>query len=245
MKRVIAGLLIGAVSLMAENVYATFDVEAKNRANLSPNVGGIIKEIYVEVGTVVNRGQQLVRLDNDKQKLSLDLSKVSLEKAKLSFNNSEKTFKRYSKIKDVIDKEQYDRYEFDKNIKKQDLSNAKTNVALARVQYEDTFIEAPFSGKISGKYLDEGNSVDTKNPVLEIVDDSEVKLVLSFDEKYWRDVKVGQKFTYQVDGDKSKREGVISKVYPTANPKNRKIKAEVITTGVIPGLFGDGFIAAE
>ena len=39
--------------------------------------------------------------------------------------------------------------------------------------------------------------------------------------------------------------GKVSKIYPHANTKNRKIKAEVRAKGFITGLFGDGVIITK
>jgi hypothetical protein len=67
-------------------------------------------------------------------------------------------------------------------------------------------------------------------------------VILSFDQKYWKVVKKGQTFHYQLDGDSTKYSGKISKIYPYADSGNRKIKAEVLVQDFIVGLFGEGYI---
>ncbi|WP_424565591.1 HlyD family efflux transporter periplasmic adaptor subunit [Sulfurimonas sp.] len=67
-------------------------------------------------------------------------------------------------------------------------------------------------------------------------------MILEFDQKYWKKVKVGNSVKYTVNGDKKVYTGKISKVYPYANSENRKIKAEVKVKNFIVGLFGDGYI---
>ncbi len=71
------------------------------------------------------------------------------------------------------------------------------------------------------------------------------KLVLQFDQKYHGVVKVGNEFKYNLDGDDRNYTGTISKIYPYANIKTRKIKAEVMTKNFIVGLFGDGYITSK
>jgi hypothetical protein len=44
-----------------------------------------------------------------------------------------------------------------------------------------------------------------------------------------------------LDGDESRYEGRITKIYPYANSNNRKIRAEVLARGFVSGLFGDGY----
>ena len=63
--------------------------------------------------------------------------------------------------------------------------------------------------------------------------------------KYHAVVNIGNEFKYKLDGDDRIYSGVISKIYPFANAKTRKIKAEVITTNFIVGLFGDGYITSK
>jgi len=67
-------------------------------------------------------------------------------------------------------------------------------------------------------------------------------LILQFDQKYHSKVKVGDLYTYKLDGDTSEYSGIISKVYPYANTQTRKIKAEVLVDDIVVGLFGDGYI---
>ena len=78
--------------------------------------------------------------------------------------------------------------------------------------------------------------------VFKIQSRSKRKLIVSFDQKYHKDVKVGQQFKYKVDGDTKEYIGKISKVYPYANSGNRKIEAEVKASGFVVGLFGEGYI---
>ncbi len=245
MKKMIALLFITTLSLCAEDVYATFDIVANKEAHLTPKVGGEIEEIFVDVGEKVEKGAVLARLDNTREEIALKIANNTLLSAKLDFEHANKRFLRYQKIKDVIDQEQFDNFAFTKEMKKQAYLKAQNNYELSEKNYQDTFIKAPFSGTISEKFLDVGNTVGTQDPVVSIVDISSVKLILQFDEKHWKKVKVGQKFLYSVDGDSQSYSGKLTKLYPVANPRNRKIKAEVVGKNLAPGLFGDGSIEVQ
>jgi len=69
--------------------------------------------------------------------------------------------------------------------------------------------------------------------------------MLSFDQKYWKEVKPGQTFSYKIDGDETLYQGKIIKLYPTADPKNRKMTAEVEAMDIPVGLFGTGAIQID
>lgn len=228
-KLFILGLLLTA-SIASEKIYGMFDVKASQEAILSLEISGIVKDIRVDVGDRVKKGDVLLVLDNSAQKHSLDRVKYNYEHAKSSYG-------RYKKLKGVIDKEKYESVEFNKNI-------AKTDFESAKIAYEKTFLKAPFDGVISEKKIELGTGISgmQNTPLFKLTNSDEVKLVVTFDEKYWKSVKAGDKFVYKVDGENNIREGLISKVYPTVNPKNRKLTAEVVTKELLPGLFGDGFI---
>ncbi len=70
----------------------------------------------------------------------------------------------------------------------------------------------------------------------------ERKLILEFDQKYWKEIKTGQVFNYSIDGDSKKYSGKISNIYPFADSGNRKIRAEVEAENFVVGLFGEGYI---
>jgi multidrug resistance efflux pump len=99
---------------------------------------------------------------------------------------------------------------------------------------------------VTKKNTELGNIVlGSQTKLLTVESTRDVKLVLKFDEKYWTKVKVGQKFTYKVDGSDKKYEGVISKIYPTSLQSTREMQAEVKATDLMPGLFGNGMISVE
>lgn len=244
MKKIILALFVCFGALFGEDVYAVFDVEASKKATLSLDATGIIKEIKVDVGSRVSESELLLELNNAEERLSVELSEIALNKASLAYEQSKKTFERYVSLKDLIDKEQYEKYELDKNQKEQDFLNAKSSLELAKIRLQKTILKAPFNGVISAKYLEKGDSIVgmQATKAFEIVNFDEVKLIVSFDEKYWKKVKKGTVFKYRADGDSKEYTGEISKVYPTIDPKTRKMKAEVIAKNLTPGLFGDGYL---
>ena len=73
----------------------------------------------------------------------------------------------------------------------------------------------------------------------------DVKLKLSFDEKFKDRVKIGSEFVYKLDGQSEERRGKISLIYPTIDTKNGKIYAEVQARNLTPGLFGEGYIVSS
>jgi multidrug resistance efflux pump len=112
---------------------------------------------------------------------------------------------------------------------------------------DKTYLRAPFDGVITAKKLEIGDVVSGQmiTEVFDIQSLKERKLVLKFDQKYHKTVKVGDNFKYKVDGDDTIYSGTIYKIYPTIDSRSRKMLAEVKAESFPVGLFGDGYITTK
>lgn len=224
-------LMIG--SLCAKEVYSTFEIQAQKSANLAFSSGGIVNEVLVDISSNVKKGDVLATLNNKDLKARLDASKNTLKYAKLDYD-------RQLKVKKIIDKAMFDKYALK-------YESARIESNYQKALYEKTILRAPFDGVIFDKIVEVGDVVSGQaiRTILRIQNNNDRKLVLSFDQKYHMNVKIGDNFSYKIDGDKKLYKGVISKVYPYASESTRKIKAEVIVKNVLVGLFGDGYITTK
>ena len=233
MKKIILGLLLSLSALNANDIYATFTVEPLQDAKLAFIASGIVSEVNTDIGSKVKKGAILAVLDNADIKAMLEVSKTALKYAK-------KDYERQLKIKNLIDEARFDgvanKYE-----------SAKNQLAYQQALYEKTFLKAPFDGVIYEKDIELGDAVSGMmlKTVFQIQSLKKRKLILEFDQKNRNVIKVGSLFTYNIDGDAVTYTGNISKIYPRANAKSRKIKAEVKSQNFIPGLFGDGYISVK
>jgi len=232
MRRVLI-LMVLALSLQAEDIYATFTVEAKQSANLAFTSSGTVNSVLVEVSSLVKKGDTLAELQNDDLKAALNIATTSLKYAK-------KDYDRQKKVEKLVDASKFDSYLFK-------YENAKAQVAYQQALLDKTVLKAPFDGVIFDKGIEVGDVVSAAmiRTVFKIQSRDDRKLVLEFDQKYWKRVKIGDRFKYRVDGDVTEYDGVISKIYPYANPKSRKVKAEVEVKDFVAGLFGDGAITTK
>lgn len=223
--------LVGlVVSLNGAEIYTTFNVEAEQKARLAFDASGITKSVNYDVSDSVQKGKILASLKNADIKASLEMAKTTLKFAK-------KDYERQLQVRNLIDAGEFDKYAFK-------YENAKNQLAYAQAKYNKTFLRAPFDGVIYEKDIDVGDTVSGMmlKTVFKMQSKTKRKLILSFDQKYHKAVKVGQKFRYKVDGDDKEYIGTISKVYPYANSGNRKIEAEVKANDFVVGLFGEGYI---
>lgn len=233
MKKMIVSLMLLSLSMQAEEVYATFSVHADQSANLAFTSSGIVNNISVDVATIVKKDDILAQLQNDDLKAALKIASTSLEYAK-------KEYDRQLKVKHLVDASKLDSYIFK-------YENAKAQMDYQQALLDKTILKAPFDGVIYEKSVELGDAVSGAmiRTIFKIQSLNKRKLILEFDQKYWKNIKVGQTFKYSIDGDTKVYIGEISNVYPFANTANRKIVAEVEAKDFTPGLFGEGYIIID
>ncbi|WP_368031217.1 efflux RND transporter periplasmic adaptor subunit [Arcobacter sp. s6] len=232
MKKIFIIVLFMLNALFAEDIYATFDVVSQKESELGLSVSGIVTTLNVNVGDKLKKGDLILSLNNAQEKNEYETAKKNAE-------HSAKTYARYAKISDVIDKEKIENYLYDKEI-------TQLNAQNKEIILKKTELRAPYDLVVTKKNIDLGAIVlASQTKLIDVIALDDVKLVLKFDEKYWQKIKIGQKFVYKVDGSDNNYEGLITKIYPKILNETRQMQAEVKAVNLMPGLFGNGTIKAE
>ncbi len=244
MIKIVLGLMSLVLVMSAEEIYANFHSEAQKSANLAFDTSGVVKNIFVDVSSVIKKGDKLAELYSDDLKASLEIAKASVTSAEVTLKYAQKDYDRQVVIKHLIDEAQFDKYAVNYESAKAALLVAKANLTYKQTLYDKTVLYAPFDGVVFEKAVEVGDVVNgmVLRTIFKIQSKSERKLVLEFDQKYWKNVAIGQTFKYTIDGDKQSYEGKITNIYPHANDTNRKILAEVKAKDFIVGLVGNGYI---
>ncbi|WP_309496256.1 efflux RND transporter periplasmic adaptor subunit [Sulfurovum sp.] len=233
MKKLLMIFALFSVYLNAEEIYATFDVQAEQSAALAFSSSGIIEKISVDIGSRVEKDALLAELLNDDIEAMVDVTRIALKYAKSDYERQEK-------VKQHINESVFDSFAYK-------YDNAKVQLRYQETLLDKTYLRAPFDGIITSKKVEIGDVVSGQmiTEVFDIQSLKERKLILKFDQKYHNKVKIGDSFKYKVDGDDSTYTGTIYKIYPTIDSQSRKMLAEVKAQSFPVGLFGDGYITTK
>lgn len=241
--KIIICLIISFYILIAKELYASFNVEALNQSKLSLESIGIVKEIKVKISDHVKKGDVLLSLDTSKEEIALQNAQNDYKLALAKFNNVKSKMTKFTQVQNFIDKQSYEDIKTEFNIANLELQKAKINIAYYKNLIDKKILKAPYDGIISDKTIQVGEGVAGVNQILfKIFSYPEVKLILSFDEKYKDEVKLNQEFIYKIEGKEQTFKGKISLIYPSIDIKTRKIYAEAKAQNLTPGLFGEGKI---
>ena len=207
---------------IAKQLELSTTLEGYETMNISPSITGHIEHIYVQVGSRVQKGSMLVRMDQ-----------TQLNTTRINLNSTKTELDRITALKasGSVSEQVYD----------QTKAGYDQLVETERFQNENTFVKAQFAGVISAKNYEDGEMY-TGAPILTLTQISRLKAIINIPETYFPLVKQGMKVDVYSDiyPDKS-FPATIEIVYPTIDPTSHTFQAKLnIPNGgekIRPGMF--------
>lgn len=161
-------------------------VEPINSVNLVPQVSGYIEKVLFQEGSLVNKGDILFIIEQDKYLANIELAEAALDSAKANFVRAQADYNRQKALstKQYASKSTLESSESAYLQAKAAVSQAKANLELAQIDLKHTEIKAPISGHIGKALATEGNFVNNNSLVLaRIVQDTPIRVVFSISDK--------------------------------------------------------------
>lgn len=153
----------------------------RNRVNLSIPVEARLREVRVEEGQAVQKGEVLAILYTEAEELACDRAASQLKKAEFSFQ-SKTRLKQGNGVADI-----------EMLAAEVDLELAKIEVARAKAELTDKTLAAPWDGRVLRVLRSPGETVNRAEKVIEIIDYSTIHVDVYLDAKHLAAVKPGQK----------------------------------------------------
>ncbi|KJY83975.1 acriflavin resistance protein [Vibrio galatheae] len=147
-------------------------IDATDRVALSFQVAGEIANIDVRMGSIVEQGDVLARLDPTDYQLAFDARLAEYNLAKTAFERATQLHN-----KKLISVDTYEQHETRFKAANAALEQAKTDL-------EHTQIIAPFSGVVSITFSKEHQVVGANQPVLNLIDNRVLDVVLTIPVSY-------------------------------------------------------------
>ena len=203
---------VQVLTLQSERIAKTLELsttlEGYETMNISPSITGHIEHIYVQVGSRVQKGSMLVRMDQTQ----LNTTRINLASTKTELDRVTALKSSGSVSEQVYDqtKAAYDQL-----------------VESERFQNENTFVKAQFAGVISAKNFEDGEMY-TGAPILTLTQISRLKAIINIPETYFPLVKTGMKVDIESDIYPGKTfPATIEIVYPTIDPASHTFQAKL------------------
>lgn len=147
---------------------ASGKIEAVQNANLSTRMMGYVNNVHVKVGQKVNQGQLLVSINSADISAQKAQVSASITEATAAFKNAEKD---YNRFKALFSDNSASQKEMDDMTAHYEMAKARLEAAKqmkngvnAQLSYSN--ITAPFSGVITGKYVNKGDMANPGMPLI-------------------------------------------------------------------------------
>jgi RND family efflux transporter MFP subunit len=149
---------------------ASGKIEAVKSSNLSTRMMGFVDKIYVTVGSKVNKGQLLLRINSADISAKLAQVNAGITEATVAFNNAEKDYNRFTILfnDNSASQKELDDITAGYNMAKARLEASKQLKSEVNAQLAYTNIRAPFSGIITNKFINAGDMANPAMPLLEV-----------------------------------------------------------------------------
>ncbi|MDD2995943.1 MAG: efflux RND transporter periplasmic adaptor subunit [Paludibacter sp.] len=200
---------------------ATVEPEVKN--NIAPASPGRIRNIFVEVGATVSKGQRLAQMDA-----------VNLSNSETQIENLRRMYKRVAELFSVGGASQ------------QELDNAKLQLDVAETNLknlsENTYLHSPINGVVTARNYDVGDMYTGQMALLTVMQINPVKLKINVSESYYSKIKVGMPVEVKVDVFENETfPAKVSLIYPVIDERSRTFAVELKLSNpgskVRPGMF--------
>ena len=186
-------------------------VRARLRATLESRVAGQIVELPVSLGQQVKAGDLIARLSAPEIQARLDSAKAGVDLA-------EKEWKRSSSL---FEQQATTRVEYEAAEARRSLALAALTEAKTMLGYME--IVAPFSGRITRKYVDRGDLANPGKPLVDLDDPATLEIEAFVPENLASSLEIGTSLSVQSkEGSKNLR-AKVSELAPAADPVTRTL----------------------
>ena len=149
-------------------ITASGKVEAVQNADISTRMMGYVDNILVNVGDKVSKGQLLISINSADISAQKAQVNASIVEATVALNNAEKDDIRYKAlfVENSASQKEMDDMTANYEMAKARLESAKQMRNQVNAQLSYSNITAPFSGVITGKYINKGDMANPGIPLL-------------------------------------------------------------------------------
>ncbi len=201
---------------------------------VGPRVSGTLKKLYVQIGSVVKKGDVLGEIDARDLQANVDSAQASLAAAKAAATYAQAN---YDRLKDLLPKGYVSQDAVD--VARQSLDSAKANVSktqaqldYARIQLGYATVRAPIDGVVESVSTQEGSTVAASLSAptfVTLIDLSRLEVDAYVDEVDIGGVKVGQSATFNVDAYPDRTfKGKVEAIQPQAVIQDNVVNYDVI-----------------
>lgn len=224
-------------------ITASGKIEAVQSANLSTRMMGFVDKIYVKVGNKVTKGQLLLSINSADITAQKAQVNASITEATAAFNNAEKDYKRFTALFKETSASQKEMDDISANY---EMSKARLEAATqmknqvnAQLSYSN--IRAPFTGIITGKFVNKGDMANPGIPLISMETPGKFQVVSMVPESDITSIKKGVNVNVLVKSTNQLITGKVTEVSTSAKNTGGQYLVKIVLdktdAPILSGMF--------
>ena len=219
-------------------------VEAADRSSIGFEVSGNVREVRVDVGDKITKGQVLAVLDKRTYNIDVKSAEAELGRAEVQLADKRNDLDRFQRINKqdpgAVSQASLDQSQAAVDGARKQVQFRKSQLKLAQRDLEKTVLRAPFDGVIANRYIDAFNEVARGQKCFDVFENTGMEVAVSIPEDAIDDIRMEQdgeiRFSVIADRTYQGRVTEISKVAGTANAFPIKLTVEDPDQRIRPGM---------
>ena len=211
-------------------VTLTGEVQARFSADLSFRVSGRVIERLVDVGTHVDAGQVLARLDPAEQQADVDAATAAVTSAESQLRVAKATFERQRTLisNGFTTRDAFDSAQEGLRSAESSLETAKAQLGTAKDALGYTELRAGASGLITARHVEVGQVVQSAQPVFTLAQDGERDAVFDvYQSIFFGEIEGGSVALALISDPSVTATGQVREVSPVVDPKTATVRVKV------------------
>ena len=190
-------------------------VQAVHQAVIASRIAGTIVELPVTLGSRVNEGDLLAKLDAREIEARLRQAQAQLAQAQRNLAREEKLLKRHASTAETV------------KAMRDAVAIAKAGYEEAKSMMEYTTIAAPFGGVITQKLVNRGDLATPGRPLLHLEDDTNLEVVAALPESVGLTTHVGDEMEIRFPTAGIQLRGTVRELSPMVDPRTRTLTVKI------------------
>lgn len=227
-------------------------LEPREQATVRAQLGGTVREVLVEPGQAVLKGQPLLRIDAATPEENLASARARVRSAQNQVDVAGRNVDRMEHLVQagaVAERDLEDARSSLASARAQ-LADAQAGLTQAAKQVSDARPVAPFDGVVTRRPVNTGDVVSPGAELATIIDPFSLRLVASVPTESLADIRVGAPVDFAVTGYPDQDfEGSVQRINPAADPSTRQVTLYVAIPNsdrhLVAGVYAEGRVSSQ
>lgn len=222
-------------------------VEATRQSTVSAQISGRIKEVNFDVGSRVNKGQVILRIDERETAQALAGSNAQVLQAQATMQNAKATYERSKQLfeQKFISQAALDKAQADYQVARAQAAASEAGAGQASLEHGYSAVVAPYGGVVAARLVEVGEMVTPGKPLMTGFDPSEMRVVVSVPQYKLPEIGTQPKAMVEVPSLDRWIKAASAIVQPLADARTHSTQVRVYLPANEPGVYPGMFVRAH